>query len=384
MTHDTDSPSILVVDDNPSNCDLLCRRLQRKGFYCSVANSGQAALDAVQACVPDMILLDVMMPGMDGLEVLTRLRQQFNSVELPILMVTAKNANEDIISAFDKGANDYIEKPVEFAVMLARVKHHLQHKRLDDEFKRSQQQLREQNELLNTANQYKINFISSMSHELRTPLNAVLGYSEILIDGMMGELTDKQKEYCKEIYDSGSFLLIIINDLLDLSKLEAGKLQLEYQATDIDMLVANMIGIVRAKADRHQVLIRLDIQENLGTGNLDPIRVKQILINLLTNAIKFTDSGKEVVLRIRKNQQQQLVMQVIDQGCGISERDLERIFLPFEQAESSLQTKKVEGTGLGLALVSKLAQLHGGQVMATSQPGQGSCFTVTLPFPLPE
>lgn len=380
MIHENEEPSILVVDDNPSNCDLLSRRLTRKGFKCGVANSGQKALDQVQQCVPDMILLDVMMPGMDGLEVLTRLRQKYNSVELPILMVTAKNANDDIISAFEKGANDYIEKPVEFAVMLARIRHHLQHKRLDDELKRSQHKLLEHNILLNTANQHKINFISSMSHELRTPLNAILGFSEVLIDGMAGDLNEKQKEYCKEIYDSGSFLLIIINDLLDLSKLEAGKLRLDRQNTDVEMLVQHMIGMVKAIADLHQVKINVDIQQNLGSGNLDAVRVKQILINLLVNAIKFTDSGKEVVLHILKDEQQHLVIQVIDQGCGISTQDLKLVFLPFEQAESSLQGKKVEGTGLGLALVKKLAELHGGSVTAHSELGRGSCFTVILPF----
>ncbi|ABC30450.1 Signal transduction histidine kinase [Hahella chejuensis KCTC 2396] len=380
MSEETDNASILIVDDNQNNCDLLNRRLERKGFRCAIALSGREALRQVEKQPPDLILLDVMMPEMDGMEVLDILRRNFNSVELPVLMVTAKNAHEDIISAFAQGANDYIEKPVDFPIMLARIRHHLQHKRLDDELKRSQQQLREQNRQLGMSNQYKINFLSSMSHELRTPLNAILGYSEVLLDGMMGELNPKQLEYCKEIYDSGSYLLIIINDLLDLSKIEAGKLELEIQPTHIEILVNSVIGIIKEKASRHGIILLTDIQEDIGPAELDPLRVKQILINLLSNAIKFTDSGKQVGLKVSLHDDQELLIQVFDQGCGVSEQDLQRIFLPFEQAESSIKKKNVEGTGLGLALVHKLVLLHGGSIDVKSELGQGSSFFIRLPY----
>ncbi len=380
MTKNIEESSILIVDDNQDNCDLLNRRLSRKGFSCAMANSGHQALDMVQNQPPDIILLDVMMPEIDGFEVLHILRQSYNSVELPVLMVTAKNAHEDIIKAFEMGANDYIEKPVDFPVMLARIKHHLEHKKLDDELKLSQQQLREQNRMLDTSNQHKVNFLSSMSHELRTPLNAILGYSEVLIDGMIGDLTEKQKEYCQEIFDSGSFLLIIINDLLDLSKIEAGKLELELQPTDIELLVDSITGLIREKASRHNIKISTIIQNGIAPAALDPLRIKQILINLLSNAIKFTDDGKEVRLDVQLKETDELVLSVTDQGCGISAPDIERIFLPFEQAESSLQGKNVEGTGLGLALVNKLAELHHGIVEVESTLGQGSRFTVTLPY----
>jgi len=371
---------ILIVDDNQDNSELLKRRLERREFTCPVANNGRQALDIVKASPPDLILLDVMMPEMDGLEVLKILRRTYTAVELPVLMVTAKNAHEDIINAFEAGANDYIEKPVDFPVMLARIKHHLQHKKLDDEFKLSQHQLLEQNRLLDTSNQHKVNFLSSMSHELRTPLNAILGYSEVLIDGMMGNLTDKQKEYCQEIYDSGSFLLIIINDLLDLSKIESGKLELDMQPTDIELLVSSVIGLIREKANRHGIKVCTSVQNDLAPVIVDPLRLKQILVNLLTNAVKFTDAGSEVHLDIVLEDTKHLVINVTDEGCGIPQKDLDRIFLPFEQAETSLQRKKVEGTGLGLALVNKLAFLHGGKVEVESVLGQGSRFTVKLPY----
>ncbi len=380
MTSKHDPVSILVVDDNANNCDLLRRRLSRKGYHCEVCHSGMETLEFIAQQRPDLILLDIMMPGIDGIEVLTRLRKQFNSVELPIIMVTAKNAHEDIILAFEKGANDYIEKPVDFPVMLARIKHHVQHKRLDDELKRSQQTLKEKNRLLDISNQYKINFLSSMSHELRTPLNAVMGYSEALIEGLMGDLEEKQKEYCKEIYDSGAYLLTIINDLLDLSKIEAGKLELHIQPTDIDLLVDGLMGIIGERARRSGVRLKINIQEDLATAQLDPVRIKQILINLLTNAIKFTDAGREVALDAYQNPPADVVFRVRDQGCGIAPADLERIFVPFEQTDASRQKINLEGTGLGLALVKRLAELHGGNVAVESVVGRGSSFTVILPF----
>lgn len=372
MPTDENTALILIVDDNADNRDLLSRRLERKGYSCRTASNGPDAINMVYEMSPDLVLLDIMMPGMDGSEVLTILRKRYNPVELPVLMVTSRNADEDIVDAFEKGANDYIEKPSEFPVMLARIRHHLQHKRLDDELKRK-------NRMLDISNRHKINFLSSMSHELRTPLNAVLGYSEVLLEGMMGELNEKQKEYCREIYDSGAYLLIIINDLLDLSKIEAGKLALEVQSTHLEALVAGVVGMMREKALRNDINLLINVQPDLGAAQLDPLRIKQVLINLLTNAIKFTDPGKDVRLDVGI-ENENIIINVTDHGCGIAEEDVERIFLPFEQAESPMQKKAVEGTGLGLALVDKLAVLHGGKVNVTSKPGTGSRFTVTLPY----
>lgn len=362
---------ILIVDDNEDNCEMLSRRLGRKGYSCRTAQTGGYAINAVEQNMPDLILLDIMMPDMDGLEVLSRLRERYNSVELPVLMVTAKNAEEDIVDAFGKGANDYIEKPINFSVMLARIKHHLQHKRLDDE-------LQEKNRMLAISNRHKINFLSSMSHELRTPLNAILGYSEVLLNQLMGELNQKQRQYCKEIYDSGTYLLAIINDLLDLSKIESGKLELDVQSVDLASLVKGVAGMMLEKANRNSIRLVTNVTPDVGVAKLDPLRIKQILINLLTNAIKFTESGKEVRLEVYVDEGH-VVLSVSDEGCGIAEEDVERIFLPFEQAASPMG-HAVEGTGLGLALIDRLASLHGGGVEVKSSPGVGSCFTVRIPF----
>src|SRR3989338_659645 len=371
--------AILIVDDSPVNCELLVKRLQRQGYHCSQAFGGKQALEMIERDTPDMILLDMVMPEMDGLEVLRILRQTHGSIGLPVLMVTAQNSGEDVVSAFAAGANDYIEKPVDFPVLLARLQHHLEHKRLDDEVKISRARLVEQNRSLEMGSQYKNNFLSSMSHELRTPLNAVLGFSEVLLDEILGPLNAKQKQYCQEIYNSGAYLLLIINDLLDLSKIEAGKLVLEPQPTDVSALVNASIDLVGEKAQRAGIRLISDVGEHLHPVGWDPLRVKQMLINLLGNAIKFTESGKEVRLSVSSCGAGEIRLCVADQGCGIAQEDLARIFLPFEQAASSMKKPTAEGTGLGLALVSSLVALHGGRVEAESEVGVGSRFILYLP-----
>ena len=379
MTTQSKDAAILIVDDNPTNCQLLAKRLSRQGYRCSQALSGNLALHMVAEQTPDIMLLDMMMPEMDGLEVLTILRRSHDSISLPVLMVTARNEGEDVVSAFAAGANDYIEKPVDFPVLVARLQHHLEHKRLDDEVKTNRARLEEQNRKLEVANQYKDNFLSSMSHELRTPLNAVLGFSEVLLDEMLGPLNDKQKQYCGEIYNSGSYLLLIINDLLDLSKIEAGKLELELQHSEVRPLLEAVLGLMKEKAQRRGITLACDIDERLDRVEWDPLRVKQMLINLLGNALKFTESGKRVTLSAGLAGDDEVTLSVVDEGCGISPEDLARIFQPFEQASSPMRKTHVEGTGLGLALVSRLADLHGGRVEVQSEVAVGSRFTLYLP-----
>ena len=264
-------------------------------------------------------------------------------------------------------------------MLVARLQHHLAHKHLDDEVKTSRARLEEQNRKLEVGNQYKDNFLSAMSHELRTPLNAVLGFSEVLLDEMLGPLNDKQKQYCREIYNSGSYLLLIINDLLDLSKIEAGKLELELQYSEVRPLIDGVLRLMEEKAQRRGVTLVCQFDERLDRVEWDPLRVKQMLINLLGNALKFTESGKRVTLSAGLADNDEVMLSVADEGCGICAEDLARIFQPFEQAASPMRKTHVEGTGLGLALVSRLAALHGGRVAVESEVAVGSRFTLYLP-----
>ncbi|MBZ0104930.1 MAG: response regulator [Sulfuricella denitrificans] len=253
------------------------------------------------------------------------------------------------------------------------------------------------------ATRMKSEFLANMSHELRTPLNAIIGFSEVLGDGLLGDMTPEQREYIGDIFSSGQHLLSLINDILDLSKIEAGKMVLDLEALDIGATLANSLSIVKEKAAAHQIGLQLDVPESLGTVMVDARKTKQIVYNLLSNGVKFTPEGGKVTLRARKTLRsvieswiapeqtglrmplpasdftEFLEITVEDTGIGIRAEDAPRLFHAFSQLDSSL-SRESEGTGLGLVLVLKLIQLHGGTLALSSIPGQGSRFIVWLPW----
>jgi signal transduction histidine kinase len=229
------------------------------------------------------------------------------------------------------------------------------------------------------ANQAKSDFLANMSHELRSPLNAIIGFSEVLKEGLAGDLNARQKEYSGEIFNSGQHLLSLINDILDLSKIEAGKMTLELEKINLPLLLESCLSIVREKALVHDIALKTSIAAGLGDAMVDVRKFKQMVYNLLANAIKFTPDGGSILLQAQLTSAGQLEFSVADTGIGIAEKDMPRLFSPFEQLDSSL-ARKYEGTGLGLSMVKRLAELHGGTVRAHSQLGNGSCFTVLIPF----
>jgi signal transduction histidine kinase len=253
------------------------------------------------------------------------------------------------------------------------------------------------------ADRIKSEFLANMSHELRTPLNAIIGFSDVLKDGLLGELTPRQREYLNDIHFSGRHLLSLINDILDLSKVEAGRMELRLEKTAVADLVANSLSVVREKAIVHGVALEEHVQGSLDPICVDSRKTKQIIYNLLANALKFTPDGGLVTLRARRTTRGEmetwiadrpnslrlplsasdfaefLEIVVEDTGIGIEPEDTARLFRPFSQLDSSL-ARRYEGTGLGLVLVMKMAQLHGGTVAMSSEPGKGSCFAVWLPW----
>jgi signal transduction histidine kinase len=229
------------------------------------------------------------------------------------------------------------------------------------------------------ANQAKSDFVANMSHELRSPLNAIIGFSEVLKDGQAGDLNARQKDFCGEIFNSGQHLLSLINDILDLSKIEAGKMTLEMERVNLPLLLDNCLSIVREKALVHDIALHTRIAEGLGDAMVDVRKFKQMVYNLLANAVKFTPDGGSIFLQAQRTSAGQLEFSVTDTGIGIAEKDMQRLFAPFEQLDSSL-ARKYEGTGLGLSMVKRLAELQGGKVIARSELGKGSCFTVRIPL----
>jgi PAS domain S-box-containing protein len=270
------------------------------------------------------------------------------------------------------------------------------------ELKLFEQRLQLKNVELEEASRMKSEFLANMSHELRTPLNAIIGFSEVLGDGLIGNLSDQQKKFIGDIFSSGKHLLSLINDILDLSKVEAGKMMLDLESVQISSLFANSLSIIKEKAQSRHISLTLDAPAELGSIRADARKVKQIVYNLLSNAVKFSTDGGEVTLkamRVPRSEVGQLhgawtgrgfplaesgfeeflEISVCDNGIGISPEGMESLFKPFSQIDSGL-SRKYQGTGLGLAMIKLLAELHGGTLAVASSVGEGSRFTVWLPL----
>ena len=239
-------------------------------------------------------------------------------------------------------------------------------------------EIQEKSAQLEIANKHKSDFLANMSHELRTPLNAIIGFSEVMIDKLFGELNEKQLEYQKDIHESGKHLLSLINDILDLSKIEAGRMELELSTFDLPSAVSNAVTLIRERAQRHGIALGVDIDERLRQIHADERKVKQILLNLLSNAVKFTPDGGRIDVSARLDTAQ-VEIAVKDTGVGISVEDQVSLFEEFKQLGKD-GNRKAEGTGLGLALTKRLVELHGGRILVDSAPGRGSTFRVTLPL----
>lgn len=232
-----------------------------------------------------------------------------------------------------------------------------------------------------SADTAKSKFLANMSHELRTPLNAIIGFSEILEDQTFGELNQKQLRYAGHIHTSGQHLLMLINEILDLAKIEAGKMELHLSAINIRGLLENSLVMIKEKALRHRIQVDLSMPTELSDLQIqaDEVKVKQIVFNLLSNAAKFTPDGGRIQISARL-EAEEVVISVADTGVGLKTQDQERIFAPFEQADLSKGPRPEQGTGLGLSLAKNFVELHGGRIWVHSEGlGKGSVFTFTIP-----
>jgi signal transduction histidine kinase len=365
---------ILIVDDQVDNVALLERLLTRRGYldFRSTTDSRQVA-ELSRSFDPDLVLLDLQMPYVDGFTVLEQLRvRPYRESLLPVLVLTADTTPETKRRALAAGANDFLHKPFDPTEVMLRVRNLLAIRFL-------QKHLEEKNRLLEYASRAKSEFLANMSHELRTPLNAIIGFSELMLDESMPLEEDSRRQFLENILGSGRHLLHLINDILDLSKVEAGKMEMHPEPFHVGEAVQSVHTVVGALTRKKQQELVLELDPAVGLAVLDPARFKQVLFNLLSNAVKFTPERGRISTSIQLGGGETLEVSVKDTGIGIRPEDVPLIFQEFQQLHTGYGRQQ-QGTGLGLALVRRFVEMMGGSVQVESEPGVGTTITVNLPL----
>lgn len=371
---------LLIVDDVADNRAVLARRFERRGFQITEADGGLPALELLAEQAFDAVLLDVVMPDLSGTEVLKRVREKHAPAELPIIMVTAKAQSEDVVEALALGANDYVTKPVDFAIAFARVEAQVERKRAKEQLMQANASLIRQNEALRRAmeaaeagTRAKAEFLNNMSHELKTPLNGVIGFAQLLA---RTDLDERQADFVENISTSASALVTLLTHVLDIATIGAHQ-ELDVVSFDLEDAVRSAAAPYIRAAEAKGVSFSLELDQSLEPLlDTDPARLKKVLGSLLDNAVKFTDRGA-VALTVTGGADG-IRFQVRDTGVGFDEARKEKLFQRFVQGDSSL-TRRFGGTGVGLSVARELAAIMGGSVDCTSQAGVGSVFTFELP-----
>jgi signal transduction histidine kinase len=402
----SNNPVILLVDDSLTNLAFLNAILQQNGYQILLARTGEKALTIAKREKPDLILLDIVMPGWDGYETCRRIKSDDSLVLTPVLFLSELKNAEDKLRAFAAGGVDYVHKSFQKEELLARVQTHielyhlrekLEHKiaereqkillyaiELEQKIEEQTAKLNQAKEIAEAANLSKSQFLAKMSYELRTPLNAIFGYTEMLMEeAQESKLTDFVKDFTR-ILASGKHLLGLINHVLDLSKVESGKMELHLETFPVKNLLNEILAIVQPLAEKKANLLEVKIVNALGEITADLTRTRQILFNLLSNAAKFTENGK-IGLEVKRQYhlgKEYICFAISDDGIGMTPEQQSKLFQAFTQVNASI-SRRFGGTGLGLAITKQLIEKMGGEIQVKSEFGQGSTFIVHLPVQVP-
>lgn len=365
-------PTILIVDDDPVQRTLVSQAVEHAGMTPAEAENGAEGLAKVKELRPDLVILDVIMPDVNGFSVCKQIREIPQTTHLPVLMMTGLDDTESVERAFEVGATAFLTKPLHTGLLSYHLKYMLRAARMEIDIRRSMRAAQE-------ASIAKSQFLANMGHELRTPLNAILGFSEIMMDEHLGPLgAPRYRSYAEDIHGSAERLLTVINEILDIAKVETGKIEVDLAPVDLCQTIDAVTRCLAQRATDHSIMVTTDVEAGLTAMQCDERRLRQILLNLLGNAIKFTPPGGSVSLRATRENERDVVIVITDTGIGIAPSQIDTALSLFGQVDGGL-SRKYEGAGLGLLLAKLIMECLGGSLTLDSGVGAGT--TVTLRFP---
>lgn len=371
----TSRGNILIVDDTPDNLWLLSTMLTQHGYEVRSAISGAVALMTTEIELPDLILLDINMPKMDGYEICECLQSNPKTREIPVIFLSAFSQVSDKVKAFRSGGMDYITKPFQVEEVLVRVEHQLMLRRMKIELQQSKLEALKALDRERELNRLKAEFVSMISHDFRTPLTSIQGFADLLRHDRHLP-SETQDRYFDKIESAVAHLLQLLNEVLLLGSIDAAKVQCQPTITNLEEFCHELIESLQASSRHHP--IQLTCIGDCTQAEVDPILLHQILSNLLSNAIKYSPQMQPILIALHC-QPGQVRLQVRDQGIGIPADELPHVFDAFYRCRN---VDRIEGTGLGLAVVKKCVEVHQGQIQLDSQQGVGTTFIVTLPAEL--
>lgn len=417
---------IMIVEDSAVQAAVLKKLLQTEGYQVSVASHGRQALELLSQGLPEILISDIDMPEMDGYELCQAVKGDPRTRHIPVILLTNLSDPRNVVKGLQAGADNYVTKPYDGPGLLERIRSlrcspDLQQKpsvappleislagesftiqagraqilnlllstfesavlqnqklqRSNEQLQIMHRELAEKNRELEQAIETQNRFIGMAAHDMRNPLTVAQGYSQLLLEGALGTLEPTQEKVIRSIHKASESLLQLVNELLEISEIESGNLRLELGPTNLPELVHHAVEMNGFLAKKKDIQISEEL-DALPPLTLDSAKIEQVLNNLLSNAAKFSHSGTEIKVALRAQDDGGARITVADQGQGIPPGELSNIFLPFQKT-SVRGTAGEKSTGLGLAIVKRIVEGHGGTITVESQPGQGSCFSVSLP-----
>lgn len=370
---------ILLVDDNPENLKLLATLIEGDNYEAVLALSAFQALEFLYENKVDLILLDIMMPGMNGIELCKLLKKDEMQKDVPVIFLTAKTKGRDLIEGFNAGAVDYISKPFEPKELLMRIKTHLQLKQTQKELKDSLNKISEQNAELEQLDQLKDRFVRMASHDLMNPISSINATAQLLINPDIENTQEDSYRFLKNIKRESDFCITLLKELLDLNNIKSGKLPLRKTKSDYIEFIESVIDANKLLALNKNIKLSFSTELNSLILNFDQLLMRQMLNNLLSNAFKYSDSNTSVIVEIKKNEKE-LVTSIIDEGQGIEESEIDLLFDEFYKSDHNKSTAGEKSSGLGLFICKTIVQKHGGYIAAKNNAVKGSNFYFSLPL----